>query len=302
MEIVHIVTHSGGFHADDVFAVALLKKIFENEGKTIEIIRSRDLEVIKTGTYVVDVGGVYDPATGRFDHHQEGGAGARGNGIPYSSFGLVWKEFGQKVTSNQRVFQEVERMLVMPIDANDSGLLLCQPTREDVQPLSISFLTHFFEPSWKETSDENLLRGFLEAVDFAKNLTEKIILRTKDTEEAEQIVTEAIEKRQDLQILILEKYLPWDTVVSKVPEILFVVYPHPSGTWSAKTVRDSFNSFKSKKLLPVEWAGKTNDALQKITGVSEATFCHNARFICGAKTKEGAVALAKLALVIQSVV
>lgn len=296
METVRIITHSGGFHADDVFAVALLKKISEAEGKKVEIIRSRDPEVIKTGTYVVDVGGIYDPATGRFDHHQEGGAGVRENGIPYSSFGLVWKHFGEKVTGSSRVFQEVERTLVMPIDANDSGVLLCQPMREDARPLTISFLTHFFEPGWKEVSDENLLRGFLEAVDFARDLTERIILRTKDTEEAEQIVSGVIENRKEPQILILEKYVPWDTTASKVPEILFVVYPHPSGTWSVKTTRESLSSFKARKDLPEAWAGKKDEELQKITGVPDATFCHNARFTCGAKTKEGAIAMAKLAL------
>lgn len=296
METVRIVTHSGGFHADDVFAMALLKKISEAEGKKVEIIRSRDLEVIKTGTYAVDVGGVYDWAAGRFDHHQEGGAGERENGIPYSSFGLVWKHFGERVTGSPRVFAEVEKILVMPIDANDCGVLLCQPTREDVWPLSISFLTHFFEPSWKDVSDENLLQGFLEAVDFAQNLTEKIILRTKDSEEAEEFVRGSIEKRKEPQILVLEKYLPWDAVVSKTPEILFVVYPHPSGAWSVKTARDSLSYFKSRKDLPLSWAGKKDEELQKITGVPEATFCHNARFTCGAKTKEGALALARLAL------
>jgi uncharacterized UPF0160 family protein len=61
-------------------------------------------------------------------------------------------------------------------------------------------------------------------------------------------------------------------------------------------VRENLAGFKNRKDLPQAWAGKVNEELQKITGVADATFCHNARFTCGAGSKEGALALAKLAL------
>jgi uncharacterized UPF0160 family protein len=106
----------------------------------------------------------------------------------------------------------------------------------------------------------------------------------------------AIESQENKKILVLDQYVPWEVPVSTIPEILYVVYPHPSGTWSVKTARENLSSFKSRKNLPEAWAGKVNEELQKITGVPDATFCHNARFTCGAKSKEGALALAKLAL------
>ncbi len=58
------------------------------------MIRTRDLEVINKADIVIDVGGEYNADTGRFDHHQRGGAGERENGIPYSSFGLIWQKYG----------------------------------------------------------------------------------------------------------------------------------------------------------------------------------------------------------------
>lgn len=296
METVRIVTHSGGFHADDVFATALLKKIEEEKGNTVEVIRSRDPEIWKTGNYVVDVGGVYDEVLGRFDHHQEGGAGIRENGIPYSSFGLVWKRFGESVCGSQEVSLEVERLLVMPLDAHDCGVELVQNLKEGLQPLAISFLVHIFEPTWKDTSDENLLKGFHEAMEFATTVTSRLILRVQAGKEAEEIVTRAAKSQENKKILVLDQYVPWEVSVSKIPEILYVVYPHPSGTWSVKTARENLSSFKSRKNLPEAWAGKVNQELQDITGVSDVTFCHNARFTCGAKSKEGALALAKLAL------
>ena len=103
-----IVTHSGNFHADDVFSIAALKNIFP----TFTLIRTRNLDVIAKADLVIDVGGEYDPEAGRFDHHQRGGAGARDNGIPYSSFGLIWKKYGLELCHGS---QELA-------DALDSGL------------------------------------------------------------------------------------------------------------------------------------------------------------------------------------
>src|SRR3989338_1241155 len=63
---VRIITHSGNFHADELFAVALLE-IYLN-GNPYEVIRTRDMEVIKTGDYDIDLGDngieVYNPAWG----------------------------------------------------------------------------------------------------------------------------------------------------------------------------------------------------------------------------------------------
>ena len=70
-----LVTHNGSFHSDDIFAAATLIIYLEKRGEKYEIIRTRDQEIIKTGDYVFDVGGVYDEATNRFDHHQKGGGG-----------------------------------------------------------------------------------------------------------------------------------------------------------------------------------------------------------------------------------
>ena len=91
-----LVTHNGSFQSDDIFAAAAISILLEKAGEPYEIIRTRDPEIIKTGDYVFDVGGIHDEATNRFDHHQIGGAGKRENGLEYSSFGLVWKKFGKK--------------------------------------------------------------------------------------------------------------------------------------------------------------------------------------------------------------
>src|SRR5690348_4673081 len=99
---VKIVTHSGNFHTDDIFAVATLFLLLEKD-HTLLVTRSRDMETIAAADYVVDVGGEYDPAQNRFDHHQINGGGQRDNGIPYASFGLVWKHFGSVVSQSEEI-------------------------------------------------------------------------------------------------------------------------------------------------------------------------------------------------------
>ena len=86
-----VVTHSGNFHGDDVFAVAAFQLLLGVD--EVQVIRTRDDATIEKGDYVVDVGGVYDHEQNRYDHHQPG-APVRENGIPYAAFGLMWKHYG----------------------------------------------------------------------------------------------------------------------------------------------------------------------------------------------------------------
>ena len=113
-----VVTHNGNFHADDVFSIAVLKHVYPS----FNLVRTRDKALMDSADIVIDVGGQYDPDAGRFDHHQRGGAGERENGIPYSSFGLVWQKYGLALCdNNQAVADRVDAGLVSTIDAIDCG-------------------------------------------------------------------------------------------------------------------------------------------------------------------------------------
>lgn len=61
-----LVTHPGAYHTDDCLAVAFIQCIYSD----IEVIRSTSPLDIANADFVVDVGGVYDYDTHRFDHHQ----------------------------------------------------------------------------------------------------------------------------------------------------------------------------------------------------------------------------------------
>ncbi|KTF75766.1 hypothetical protein cypCar_00049100, partial [Cyprinus carpio] len=65
---MRIGTHNGTFHCDEVLACFLLRQL--PEYKDAEIARSRDASLLAQCDVVVDVGGEYDPARQRYDHHQ----------------------------------------------------------------------------------------------------------------------------------------------------------------------------------------------------------------------------------------
>lgn len=76
-------THGGIFHADDVFAAALLRIVYPGI-------------LIERGNQVPEHydGLIFDIGRGRYDHHQQDRK-VRKNGVPYASFGLLWQELGE---------------------------------------------------------------------------------------------------------------------------------------------------------------------------------------------------------------
>ena len=65
-----IGTHSGTFQCDEALGCWLLRQ--HPDFANAKIVRSRDNHVLDQLDIVIDVGGVYDPAKLRFDHHQRG--------------------------------------------------------------------------------------------------------------------------------------------------------------------------------------------------------------------------------------
>lgn len=282
-----IVTHNGNFHADDVFSIAALKSIFPS----CKLIRTRDLELIGKADIVVDVGGEYDADTDRFDHHQRGGAGERENGIPYSSFGLIWQKYGLEICQgNQDVANAIDSGLVSTIDAID-----CGHVKGTVEGISLSQTIGMFNPTWQEEGDFDTC--FDEAVDFASRVLTRFIASANGGISAKEIVAKAIENAEDPRVIVLEKYTPWKrTVHALSEEALYMIYPSQTGQWRIQTVPVEPGSFENRKSLPNQWAGLSDKELREVTGIDDAMFCHNGLFIAGAESFESTMKMASIAL------
>ena len=240
---------------------------------------------------MIDVGGEYDPEAGRFDHHQRGGAGERENGIPYSSFGLIWKAYGLEICQgNQDVANSVDAGLVSTIDAID-----CGHVEGVVQGISLSQTISMFNPTWQEEGSFDSC--FDEAVDFALRILTRFIAAANGGISAKEIVAKAINDAEDPRVIVLEKYTPWKrTVHALSDQALYMVYPSQSGQWRIQTVPVEPGSFEDKKSLPKAWAGLSDKELQQVTAIEDAMFCHNGLFIAGAASFESTMKMAAMAL------
>lgn len=291
---VKLVTHNGSFHTDDVFAAAVLIMHLERKGEKYEITRTRDEKIIAAGNYVFDVGGVYDESQNRFDHHQPGGAGRRAeSGIEYSSVGLVWQKFGRNLCKEQAV-KIIDNRLIAPIDAFDNGIELVE-NKMEISPYLLQHITGAMHPTWKEETLENDVM-FSRCVDFAKEILSREIIQAEHSIEAEQKIVDAYTSAPDKRLIILDKHYPFEYVLHHYPEPLFVIYPRPNGDWGIRTVHPTPKTFKNRKDFPRSWAGLRDLELRQITGVPDAVFCHKGLFLAVAKSKEGAIELAELAL------
>jgi uncharacterized UPF0160 family protein len=290
-----LVTHDGSFHADDVFTCAALSLMLEKNNEQFAIIRTRDQEIIDSGDYVFDVGEIYNENLNRFDHHQTGGAGRRENSIEYSSFGLVWKKFGQKIAG--KVADFIEQKLVLPIDANDNGIDLGKNNFEDILPYTINDVLLIFSPTALEDIDKD--KQFLKALVWAKEILKREIEKANDQIEITKIIRDFYKKAKDKRLIIIDtpkvsRYEIWDAL-QDFPEPLFVVYGD-NEDWSGVAMKREKNSFGNRKDFPAPWAGLRKKELQNLTKVPDAVFCHRNLFLAVAKSKEGAVKLAQIAV------
>ncbi len=283
-----ILVHNGGFHADDIFAVATLILAYPNE--ELKIVRSRDEKEIESADIVVDVGGKYDGQK-FFDHHQTGGAGARPNTIPYASFGLIWKHFSNLVCSTE-VAALIDQKVVQIVDGIDNGVSLFSANFKDIPKYDIDSSFASFNSTTLEP-DRNQDTAFLEAVGFAKIIIQREIKMAEEYLEARKALLEGYAKADDKRIIVVDRDVHRNAFVNLPEDALFVVRPRSNGEWGVEAIRKTVDSFESRKNFPESWGGKRDAEFQAVSGVPDATFCHKGLFLAGAKTKGGAIALAK---------
>jgi len=289
-KIKTIVTHSGRFHADDVFAVAALKILLKNY--RLKVVRTREPEIISEGDFVVDVGTVYNASQNKFDHHQLKGAGKRKNGIPYAAFGLVWKKYGEKISGKKRVAQEIDEKIVQFIDAEDNGVKTSKPIYT-FEPFTISDLVSVWYPAWNEKTSED--EAFKSACAVAEKILNRAITRVEARIVAEKFVSTAYRRAKDKRIVVLPQKYPWQDFLINFPEPKFVISPQGQ-VWHVTAVKKDNLTFENRLSFPKVWGGKRDKELARVSGVEDAIFCHNNLFMAVTGSKESAIKLAEIAL------
>jgi uncharacterized UPF0160 family protein len=307
-----IVTHSGKFHADDAWAVAVLKILFPQA----EVVRTRDAARIEQADFAVDVGGIWDAATGRFDHHQKGFAGARPTGVPYASAGLVWKQYGASCVSalaaahtGQRLSEEkavemahsIDADIVQYLDLSDVGAAKNAPGS-----YGLSAVVSGFNPNWQDeqrlgygdAADAHRLSQFKRAMELLTDIMVNAVRYRVGALLSVEQVRQADVFEEGRVLFLKNGAVPWAQVVRKeMPKVLFVISHNiAEQRHMIHTIPVSPDSFTARADLPEAWAGLRDAQLAAVTGVHDAGFCHNGRFIASAKSYEGIRTMASLAL------
>ncbi|OGI83371.1 hypothetical protein A2997_01420 [Candidatus Nomurabacteria bacterium RIFCSPLOWO2_01_FULL_36_10b] len=299
-----IATHNGSFHADDIFACATLLLWLDIHNEEGEIIRTRDEKIIAECDYVIDVGGVYNHDDKHYDHHQTDGAGYHTQSkILYASFGLVWEHYGLLLCEgDERVWRDIERRLVMSVDAPDNGITLYEVNDNGIVPYTIGDALSSFLPTPSE--DDNRDVTFLSLVDFAKSLIQRTIKRTIEKYKGIDDVISVYNNLDNKEIVIVQNpYSRTDmqeilsTDEAELPDTFYIIFPNGADAeWRILGLRVRHKGFTLRKALPLEWRGLVGQELQKVTGVSTAQFCHRTGFMCIASSREGAISLAQQAI------
>lgn len=297
----YLVTHSGGFHADELLSSVVLTRLFPQA----RIVRSRAAEWITPAAdrIIYDVGGQYDAQARIFDHHQRG-APLRPDGQPYSSFGLIWKHFGMDYLAAadvpaadiDEIHASFDAGFVLPIDLGDNGAL-SPSVAGPLSGLTLPVLLETLKPVFDETDPDAEDRAFHGALAIARSFVEARIARSAAKLRAEALVHHAIVQAGEGRILELPMGMPFRPAVvnAGADHLLFVVHPRGQD-WCLTTIRRGEEGFEVRADLPAAWAGLTNQDLEAASGVKGASFCHNGRFIAAAKTREAALAMAELAV------
>lgn len=278
-------THSGKFHADDVFSSALLLYL----NPQITIIRGNRVPEEYDGI-------VFDIGRGRYDHHQRDSR-VRENGVPYAAFGLLWEELGDKILGGT-LAQRFDEEFVQPLDNNDN-------TGEKNE---LASLIGNFNPVWDETEaadgvteeerDRGLSVGFLRAVQVAGMVLENKFARYRADARADEKINQVLAMQEtqggDARILVLPEFVPCQKRL-KETDIAFVIFPSNRGGYCIQPQKKP-DSMNYKCSFPKQWLGLENEELQKATGLASAGFCHKGGFLMTVGDEADAIRACEISL------
>ena len=165
-------THSGKFHADDVFSSALLLSV------NPEITIHRGSQVPEDFKGIV-----FDIGRGKYDHHQRDSR-IRENGVPYAAFGLLWEELGAEILGEE-LAEKFDEAFVQPLDNNDN-------TGEKNE---LATLIGNFNPPWDAQGGNDA--AFFKAVGVAGMILDNKLERYRGNERADKRVEEILKQHQE---------------------------------------------------------------------------------------------------------
>lgn len=258
------------------------------------LIRSRDPAQLETCHTVVDVGGVYDPETNRYDHHQRTFDTTFPNhNTKLSSAGLVYMHFGRAIISQHLsqpqdhpdvdlLYEKLYTDFIEAVDANDNGISAYDPAAVSAANLEkrfkdggvtlASIVGDMNNPDPTspagEPQDEDSLFGRASTL-IGNVFARKLHQACHSWLPARTTVGNAYNSRKEIHpsgriIVLPQGGVPWKEHLYNFEkdgsdaEVYYVLYPESAAEdskWRVQCVSESEGSFVSRKPLPEAWRG-----------------------------------------------
>ena len=184
--------------------------------------------------------------------------------------------------------------MVRRIDAIDNGV---GPPGD---ALGLASLVEDLNPPWDSPASGDKAAedaAFLQAADLAEGFLRRRTEAVRARLAADAVVLAAHARSADPRVLELGRKLPWEgPVFAHGLPVLYAVYPVPNGNWMVDAMPPEPGSFAQRLPLPEAWAGLRDADLAAACGVSDAVFVHARRFVAAARSREGAMAMARRAI------
>jgi len=308
IEIKTIQTHDGKFHADEVGAVALLSSYFNNKDIKIHILRSRNIDSFETSDILVDVGGIYNPETHRYDHHQEdcNETFIDTSQTPLSSVGMIWKHFGKEILEMfinsldylsvpqnwseediDNLHTEIYFKVIREIDAHDNGIISVEGGKRNFwENLHLSQVISSMN-STNTSNDIEQITNFLKGMELFNQIFEiktiEIINKYCAFSNSCETLNQIISKFPDENYLIIDQDIPFIyKCLNKLDwkrKYKFIIFSSSPKEVKIRTRSRKDNFYKP--IIPL-YVGKEN---------TDIIFIHKALFIAKTKTLESAIEL-----------
>ena len=316
---LNLFTHNGPFHADEVFATAMLSLMAEE----INVVRGSDEELPEDPLNWI----IYDIGGGELDHHtpenKENNGCHPGTLIPYAACGLVWRKYYKEILNEQgcpesyfeQVYSRMESSLILGIDAADNGVNPVQEALREIDlsedekkelvfqsntAYTLSDMIRDFNPPWNSTMD--YMDAFNDAVSFSREIFLNRLDSILSALDGADYVRSCISFSSE-HILFLDRFAPWEGILyslsgydPKARDIWYVVFPSNRSGWNVQcALRNSDDRTSYRHPLPASWYGLRYQELSGVCGIEGAVFCHPSGFLAGTRTQQEAMAMARLA-------
>ncbi len=280
--MINIVTHDGKFHPDEIYACVLLHFF---TGDELKFTRTRDERIIKKAqndiyTYVVDVGGLYEPSKNNLDHHQSTFTDVGTNGDVLSSCGLMWRKLRDTLDVSDFIKSKVDEFTIK-VDRHDNGVEYFN---------EVEFVSLYNYNDVKGTTQKTRFkRAYAVALTHFKNM-----MNMWTEIERKEIIAKDVLKNASYNIIYSDEYIGVSPTLNQSDNLL-LVSPRNESEYTISSLNVGIDvDFSIRCPAPEDWRGLSGNELDEKSGFKDMVFCHKSGFITIVKgDKDSALAVAK---------